>query len=96
MTRSRVPVSLAVPGALALALILLPLLSQIEKPRPVPNSIADDVLAKSGGKSGEWHRPVPPDDGRRPPRKPGDRMAGRVGKDLVNEIHKETGFEKRL
>ena len=32
-------------------LILLPLLSRIEKPRPVPNSIADDVLAKSGGKS---------------------------------------------
>src|SRR2546429_6875362 len=32
-------------------LIVLPLLSRIEKPRPVPNSIADDVLAKSGGKS---------------------------------------------
>ena len=31
-------------------LILLPLLSRIEKPRPVPNSIADDVLAKTGGK----------------------------------------------
>src|SRR6201990_1639641 len=31
-------------------LILLPLLSRIEKPRPLPNSIADDVLAKSGGK----------------------------------------------
>ena len=31
-------------------LILLPLLSRIEKPRPVPNSIADDVLAKHGGK----------------------------------------------
>ncbi len=31
-------------------LILLPLLSRIEKPRPVPNSIADDVLAKSGAK----------------------------------------------
>jgi ubiquinol-cytochrome c reductase cytochrome b/c1 subunit len=31
-------------------LILLPLLSRIEKPRPVPNSIADAVLAKSGGK----------------------------------------------
>src|ERR1700681_5029338 len=29
-------------------LILLPLLSRIEKPRPVPNSIADDVLAKTG------------------------------------------------
>ena len=31
--------------------ILLPLLSRIEKPRPVPNSIADDVLAKYGSKS---------------------------------------------
>jgi len=29
-------------------LVLLPLLSRIEKPRPLPNSIADDVLAKSG------------------------------------------------
>src|SRR6266536_1889108 len=29
-------------------LIVLPLLARIEKPRPVPNSIADDVLAKSG------------------------------------------------
>ncbi|MBV9562984.1 MAG: cytochrome b N-terminal domain-containing protein [Bradyrhizobium sp.] len=34
-------------------LIILPLLSVIETPRPVPNSIADDVLAKSHG------RPVP-------------------------------------
>jgi ubiquinol-cytochrome c reductase cytochrome b/c1 subunit len=32
-------------------LILLPLLSRIEKPRPLPNSIAEDVLAKSGGKA---------------------------------------------
>src|SRR5204862_8052109 len=32
-------------------LILLPLLSRIEKPRPLPNSIADDVLAKTGGKA---------------------------------------------
>jgi ubiquinol-cytochrome c reductase cytochrome b/c1 subunit len=32
-------------------LILLPLLSRIEKPRAIPNSIADDVLAKSGNKS---------------------------------------------
>ena len=32
-------------------LILLPLLSRIEKPRPLPNSIADDVLAKTGSKS---------------------------------------------
>jgi ubiquinol-cytochrome c reductase cytochrome b/c1 subunit len=29
-------------------LILLPLLARIERPRPLPNSIADDVLAKSG------------------------------------------------
>jgi ubiquinol-cytochrome c reductase cytochrome b/c1 subunit len=29
-------------------LIVLPLLSRIEKPRQLPNSIADDVLAKSG------------------------------------------------
>jgi len=32
-------------------LIVLPLLSRIEKPRPVPNSIADDVLAKTGNKA---------------------------------------------
>jgi ubiquinol-cytochrome c reductase cytochrome b/c1 subunit len=32
-------------------LILLPLLSRIETPRRTPNSIADDVLAKSGGKA---------------------------------------------
>jgi len=32
-------------------LILLPLLSRIEKPRPLPNSIADDVLAQSKGRS---------------------------------------------
>jgi ubiquinol-cytochrome c reductase cytochrome b/c1 subunit len=31
--------------------ILLPLLSRIEKPRLLPNSIADDVLAKYGNKS---------------------------------------------
>jgi ubiquinol-cytochrome c reductase cytochrome b/c1 subunit len=30
-------------------LIVLPLLSRIENPRPLPNSIADDVLAKHGG-----------------------------------------------
>src|SRR5260370_15162408 len=29
-------------------LILLPLLGRIERPRPVPNSIADAVLAKGG------------------------------------------------
>jgi ubiquinol-cytochrome c reductase cytochrome b/c1 subunit len=32
-------------------LILLPLLSRIEKPRPLPNSIAEDVLAKTGSTS---------------------------------------------
>ena len=31
-------------------LILMPLLSRIEKPRPVPNSIAEAVLVKTGGK----------------------------------------------
>ena len=31
-------------------LIVLPLLARIETPRPVPNSIADDVLAKSKGR----------------------------------------------
>src|SRR3954452_24817158 len=39
------------------------------------------LLSKSGGKSGEWHRPAPaPDDAPRQRRKPGERMAGRVGK----------------
>ena len=32
-------------------LIVLPLLARIEKPRPLPNSIADDVLAKTGRKA---------------------------------------------
>src|SRR3984893_16459723 len=32
-------------------LIMLPLLSRMETPRPVPNSIADDVLAKTGSKA---------------------------------------------
>jgi ubiquinol-cytochrome c reductase cytochrome b/c1 subunit len=32
-------------------LILLPLLSRIETPRAIPNSIADDVLAKHGGRA---------------------------------------------
>ena len=32
-------------------LIVLPLLARIETPRPVPNSIADDVLAKTGSKA---------------------------------------------
>jgi len=39
------------------------------------------LLSKTGGKSGEWHRPTPPADGAPKPRhKPGERMAGRVGR----------------
>jgi cyclic pyranopterin phosphate synthase len=39
------------------------------------------LLSKSGGKSGEWHRPQGGGgDAPRPRRKPGERMAGRVGK----------------
>jgi cyclic pyranopterin phosphate synthase len=38
------------------------------------------LVSKTGGKSGEWHRPSPGDEGPRPRRRPGDRMAGRVGK----------------
>ena len=39
------------------------------------------LLSKSGGRSGEWHRPAGPTaDGGYPKRRPGDRMAGRVGK----------------
>lgn len=40
------------------------------------------LVSKTGGKSGEWHRPAPPpgQDAPGPRRKPGERMAGRVGK----------------
>jgi len=39
------------------------------------------LLSKSGGKSGEWHRPTPVADGEARPRpRPGDRIAGRVGR----------------
>ena len=39
------------------------------------------LVSKTGGKSGEWHRPAPPVDGSPKPRhKPGERMAGRVGR----------------
>jgi len=39
------------------------------------------LLSKTGGKSGEWHRPQGDgSDGTRSRRKPGDRIAGRVGK----------------
>jgi hypothetical protein len=37
------------------------------------------LLSKSGGKSGEWHRPAAAaDSADRPRRRPGDRAAGRV------------------
>jgi len=38
------------------------------------------LLSKTGGKSGEWHRPVVEDDAPRSRRRPGERMAGRIGK----------------
>jgi cyclic pyranopterin phosphate synthase len=42
------------------------------------------LLSKSGGRSGEWHRPAGPSAGEgdrpRPTRRPGERMAGRLGK----------------
>ncbi len=39
------------------------------------------LVSKTGGKSGDWHRPATPDDETpRPRRRPGDRIAGRVGK----------------
>jgi cyclic pyranopterin phosphate synthase len=37
------------------------------------------LLSKTGGKSGEWYRPAAPADPK-PPRRAGERMAGRVGK----------------
>jgi cyclic pyranopterin phosphate synthase len=38
------------------------------------------LISKSGGKSGEWHRPPDPDiDGAPDVRRPGDRAAGRIG-----------------
>jgi len=37
------------------------------------------LLSKTGGKSGEWHRPAAP-AAPKPRRRPGERMAGRVGK----------------
>jgi cyclic pyranopterin monophosphate synthase len=38
------------------------------------------LLSKTGGKSGEWHRPASGDAGSRPRARAGDRMAGRIGK----------------
>lgn len=39
------------------------------------------LLSKTGGKSGEWYRPAnPAPEAERPRHRPGERMAGRVGK----------------
>jgi cyclic pyranopterin phosphate synthase len=39
------------------------------------------LVSKTGGKSGEWYRPATPDDAAPAPRRrPGERMAGRIGK----------------
>ncbi len=38
------------------------------------------LVTKTGGKSGDWHRPAGEAESPRPRRKPGERMAGRVGK----------------
>ena len=38
------------------------------------------LVSKTGGKSGEWHRPQPSVEAPSRGRRPGDRMAGRVGK----------------
>jgi cyclic pyranopterin phosphate synthase len=38
------------------------------------------LISKTGGKSGEWHRPADDDNEREPDkRRPGDRSAGRIG-----------------
>ena len=38
------------------------------------------LVSKSGGKTGEWHRPATDHDAPRPDRRPGDRTAGRIAK----------------
>ena len=38
------------------------------------------LLSKTGGKSGDWHRPAAEVEPGLPRRRPGDRIAGRVGK----------------
>jgi cyclic pyranopterin phosphate synthase len=38
------------------------------------------LVSKTGGKSGEWHRPAAPDAAAPSARRPGDRVAGRVGR----------------
>jgi cyclic pyranopterin monophosphate synthase len=47
------------------------------------------LLAKSGGKSGEWVRHDPPGSGR-PPRRPGARSAGRIAKPPRPRGHSST------
>jgi cyclic pyranopterin phosphate synthase len=38
------------------------------------------LVSKTGGQSGDWHRQAADGEGPRPRRKPGERMAGRIGK----------------
>jgi molybdenum cofactor biosynthesis enzyme len=38
------------------------------------------LVSKTGGKSGDWHRQATDAEGPRPRRRPGERMAGRIGK----------------
>lgn len=38
------------------------------------------LVSKTGGKSGDWHRQAADGEGPRSRRKPGERMAGRIGK----------------
>jgi len=38
------------------------------------------LISKTGGKSGEWHRPAGPDGAQKPRRRSVERMAGRIGK----------------
>jgi cyclic pyranopterin monophosphate synthase len=38
------------------------------------------LVSKTGGKSGDWHRPPAGEEAPRPRRRPGERIAGRVGK----------------
>ncbi len=38
------------------------------------------LISKTGGKSGDWHRPSSETEDARPHRRPGERVAGRIGK----------------
>jgi hypothetical protein len=38
------------------------------------------LVSKSGGRSGEWHRSAGGEEPAPRPRRPGERMAGRIGK----------------